>query len=133
MQHLIFPNRLTSFEDPLASGDRASPSETPPSSTLQKTISSLPGPLLELFLNLPEKPDSGQAFALHALLSTLDPSMASRWHWNDTRKVLRNLEIIKEKGIPASEVMAQQARRAEAPRSVDLRIPRCRGAQSFAI
>lgn len=116
MQHLIFPNRLSSFEDRVASNTVKRPTQPAASPALSKAISALPGPLLELFLNLPDKPDPAQAFMLHALLSALDPPMAARWHWNDTRKVFRNLEIIKEKGLPASEVVAQQARHPEVAR-----------------
>ena len=50
-----------------------------------------------------ENPDL--AFKMHMLLSRLDPEMSDRWHWRDTRKVLRNLEIIKEQGIPASKAI----------------------------
>ncbi|KAF8484391.1 IPP transferase-domain-containing protein [Gautieria morchelliformis] len=117
MQHLIFPNRLTSFDDPHKvmgqPGHVAAPRH---SVALQKALSSLPGPLLDLFLNLPSNPDPGQAFALHTLLSMLDPHVASRWHWKDTRKVLRNLEIISEKGLLASELLIQQAQCADTPR-----------------
>ena len=31
--------------------------------------------------------------------------MGARWHWRDTRKVLRNLEIMKEKGCTATEAV----------------------------
>ncbi|KAF8589983.1 tRNA isopentenyltransferase [Ramaria rubella] len=118
MQHLLFPNRLTSFEDPDYPEFQSTRRNTPPSNSpaLEKGIASLPEPLLELFVNLPKKPNPEQGFTLYSLLSVLDPTMASRWHWKDTRKVLRNLEIIKEKGLLASEVMAQQARCAEGPR-----------------
>jgi tRNA dimethylallyltransferase len=118
MQHLIFPNRLISFGDPhkvMGQPRNVAPRR---SIALQKALSSLPGPLLDLFLNLPSNPDPSQAFALHTLLSMLDPHVASRWHWKDTRKVLRNLEIISEKGLLASELLTQQAQSAETPRSV---------------
>lgn len=118
MQHLIFPNRLASFDDPFKP-KRGQPSEELlHSPALQKAISLLPEHLLELFMNLPNNPSPGKAFALHTLLTMLDPQVASRWHWKDTRKVLRNLEIIKEKGALVSEIMTQQSQRPESPRSV---------------
>ena len=118
MQHLIFPNRLTSIDDPYnPKGDQRN---EPPhhSPALEKAMSSLPDPLLDLFMNLPDNPDPVQAFALHTLLTMLDPNVASRWHWKDTRKVLRSLEIIKEKGFLVSEIMTQQAHRIETSRFV---------------
>ena len=42
------------------------------------------------------------------LLDKLDPEMAARWHWKDSRKVLRNLEIMVETGQKASEVIKKQ-------------------------
>lgn len=83
---------------------------------LQKALFSLPQPFQELFMDLPENPRPEQTFFLHSLLSALDPIMAARWHWRDTRKVLRSLEIIKENGCLASEVMAQQTQGAQTPR-----------------
>lgn len=118
MQHLIFPNRLMSLDDPFKS-KTDTPNEAPRHSpALAKAISSLPEPLLELFMNLPSNPVPEQAFAMHTLLTMLDPQVASRWHWRDIRKVLRSLEIIKEKGLLASEIMTQQGQYPESPRSV---------------
>lgn len=72
--------------------------------------------LLHLFYSLPESPpsagtDPDAAFKMHNLLSVLDPVVASRWHWRDTRKVLRSLEIIKETGRKASDIIAEQSSR----------------------
>ncbi|KAI5124024.1 hypothetical protein M0805_003855 [Coniferiporia weirii] len=103
IHHLLFPNTL-----PGASSS-SNPSVSP-SSRLLHAMETLPESLLSLYDKLPStspsaKTDPDQAFALHSLLSQLDPAMASRWHWKDTRKVLRNLEIIKENGRLASEVV----------------------------
>lgn len=49
-----------------------------------------------------------EALQFHGLLERLDPYMAARWHWRDTRKVLRNLQIMHETGQIASEVIVQQ-------------------------
>lgn len=77
------------------------------------SVSGLEKDTLELFTNLPEHPPSASkeseaAWKLYALLSELDPITSSRWHWRDTRKVLRSLQIIKETGRRASDVMAEQ-------------------------
>lgn len=110
IQHLIFPNRLVSKEPCV--------SETPKvvewSESLQASIASLPPELLTLLENLPEeapsaKADPHQAFQLHKLLSVLDPIISQRWHWKDTRKVLRSLEILKESGKTPSSIIAEQS------------------------
>jgi tRNA dimethylallyltransferase len=49
-----------------------------------------------------------ESYDLWKLLEALDPEMASRWHWKDSRKVLRNLEIIVETGERASDVVKNQ-------------------------
>jgi tRNA dimethylallyltransferase len=67
-----------------------------------------------LFDALPELPpsavdDPGAALALYNLLHALDPAVAARWHWRDTRKVLRNLEIMKESGRRVSDILQEQS------------------------
>jgi len=42
-------------------------------------------------------------------LQTLDPAVASRWHWRDTRKVYRSLKIVAETGRMPSEIIAEQS------------------------
>lgn len=110
MQHLLFPNRLVSKQ---ISPSRCSTSPAW-SEELKASISSLPPELLSLLESLPQeapsaKSDPDQAFKLHSLLSVLDPGIAQRWHWKDTRKVLRNLEIFKESGRRPSEIMVEQS------------------------
>ncbi|KAG6813113.1 hypothetical protein H0H92_013967 [Tricholoma furcatifolium] len=110
MQHLIFPNRLA-----VEAGAHESPQPLAPmmSQELSEAISSLHPDLLALFNNLPELPpsalsDPDAAYRLHTVLSILDPPIANRWHWKDTRKVLRSLCIIKETGRRPSEIILQQ-------------------------
>ncbi|CAE7205852.1 unnamed protein product [Rhizoctonia solani] len=91
VQHLLFANRLTSLED------ATSVLSTTPS--VDSSLANLPLPLRQLFENLPPRGDGvdeATAFDLHTILSHLDPSTAARWHWRDTRKVLRSLNIIRE-------------------------------------
>ncbi|OCB88085.1 tRNA isopentenyltransferase [Sanghuangporus baumii] len=104
IHHLLFPSGLPA---------QAGPSKklsSPPSPALLSALRNLPDNLFALYNNLPPSAPSAkvnpdESFALHSLLSQLDPPMASRWHWKDTRKVLRNLEIIRENGRSASEVL----------------------------
>lgn len=49
-----------------------------------------------------------ESYQLWKLLESLDPDMASRWHWKDSRKVVRNLEIIVETGKRASDIVKSQ-------------------------
>lgn len=115
IQHLIFSDRLIGSPQTTSSINSKSPHKTP--QELEHLISHVTDPdLLYLFNALPESPpsassDADAAFKLHTLLNQIDPVMASRWHWRDTRKVLRSLEIIKETGRKASDIVAEQASR----------------------
>lgn len=104
IHHLLFSSGLP------AQVGLSKPSLPAPSASLSSALANLPEDLAALYQDLPSnassaKTDPDMAFTLHSLLSHLDPPMGSRWHWKDTRKVLRNLEIIKENGRPASEVV----------------------------
>lgn len=111
IQHLLFPNHLVN-EHPLeTSQNRQFP---PMSDELRKSLDTLPPHLFDLFNCLSSDPpnassDPDGAFALHSLLKILDPSIAARWHWKDTRKVHRSLNILKETGRPASELISDQS------------------------
>lgn len=85
---------------------------------LTRRIESLAPDQLSLFLDLPKSPQLEQARAFHALLASLDPTTAARWHWRDTRKVIRSLELLKERGCLTSEVMAEQALSQAKPRYI---------------
>lgn len=107
IQHLVFPDRLIS-----------KPSTTYKQSQGTKELEGLVNDpeLLQLFHSLPvSAPPAGEnldeAFKMHSLLAVLDPVTAARWHWRDTRKVLRSLEIIKETGRKASDIVAEQSSR----------------------
>lgn len=113
----MFPNRLSTsasephiVQEPVLIADE-----------LANSLSLLPPELLDLFNMLPDAPPSAAtqpeaAFALHALLSALDPPVAQRWHWKDSRKVLRSLNIIKESGHRTSEIIAKQSQAVVKPR-----------------
>ena len=84
-------------------------------------LSQVTADLRELFDSLPEAPPSavdnpGAALTMYNLLQALDPPVAARWHWRDTRKVLRNLEIMKESGRKVSEILQEQSAVALRPR-----------------
>jgi len=104
IQHLIFPDRLV--------GKESQPS--PPSHSSKNLLSELSPEERDLFSKLPDLPPSASddpdgALAMHRLLQKLDPMVASRWHWRDTRKVLRSLRIIAETGRLPSEIIAEQS------------------------
>ena len=104
IQHLIFPDRLV--------GNSSQQSfSSHPSETLLPKLSPAGR---ELFNKLPDPPPSAStdpdgALAIYRLLQELDPTVASRWHWRDTRKVLRSLRIIAETGRLPSEIVAEQS------------------------
>ncbi|KAG8883097.1 hypothetical protein FRB97_007234 [Tulasnella sp. 331] len=113
VQHLLFPNRLVSLDDSDAPKGADEALRNAGSSQLAASLSQLSPNLLHLYNHLPERGNADScalelAFDLHSLLSQLDPPTGSRWHWKDTRKVLRSLEIIKESGQRASDLMSQQ-------------------------
>ena len=104
IQHLIFPDRLVGKE--LRSSS--------PSHTSEDLLSKLSPEERDLFNELPDPPPSAStdpdgALAIHRLLQALDPAVASRWHWKDTRKVLRSLRIIADTGRLPSEIIAEQS------------------------
>jgi tRNA dimethylallyltransferase len=112
MQHLLFPNRLVS--GPSKQTNRENIEYSP---IVEQALASLSGEQRQLFNTLPVGnpgaetiPSDDYSLLLHTLLSSIDPDMASRWHWRDTRKVLRNLQIIKESGQRASEIVREQDR-----------------------
>lgn len=103
IHHLLFPSSLPSI-GPSSCLPRS------PSPAFTNLIRLLPENLADVYDALPVTPPSAKdkpedAYTLYSLLHHLDPLMAKRWHWRDTRKVLRNIEIIKENGRPASEVV----------------------------
>jgi len=110
IQNLVFSDRLVS-----SPGTTATPSSPKTREELHHFTSELTDPdLSRIFDTLPESPPSASqdgdlAYQLYTLLRIIDPVMASRWHWRDTRKVLRSLEIIKETGRKASDIVAEQA------------------------
>ncbi|KIY48715.1 tRNA isopentenyltransferase [Fistulina hepatica ATCC 64428] len=114
LQHLLFSDRL------LHKGVEGTAPQA--DDGLQHAINSLPHNLRDLYDNLSERelPASADlpenAFAMHELLNALDPAMAARWHWKDTRKVLRSLCIVKESGRRPSEILREQARTASLSR-----------------
>ncbi|KAF4604011.1 hypothetical protein EYR38_004433 [Pleurotus pulmonarius] len=115
IQHLLFPNRLSQ------SGLRIHDETPEMSEEVAHSLTSLPPELLDLFNTLPEHPPSASddpklALSLHRLLSSLDPKMAIRWHWRDTRKVLRNIEIVKETGRIPSSIVGEQSKETARPR-----------------
>ena len=113
IQHLLFPNRLVA--DPSRQMNKQSVGCSP---IVEGALASLSGEQRQLFDVLPvgnsgaeAGPSDDYSLRLYTLLSSIDPDMAARWHWRDTRKVLRNLQIIKETGQRASEIVREQDKR----------------------
>ncbi|KAL0061077.1 tRNA dimethylallyltransferase, mitochondrial [Marasmius tenuissimus] len=122
IQHLLFPDRLArnvaSTPEP---EDKSRPSPVPMSPELAQSVAALPPDLLSLFNSLPDPApnadtDPEAAYSLYNLLKSLDLAIAERWHWKDTRKVLRSLRIIEETGKRPSEMIEQQSRNRVKPR-----------------
>lgn len=104
IQHLVFPDRLV----------RKDSQSSLPSHSLADSLSKLSPEERNLFNKLPDPPPSASddpngALAMHRLLQALDPAVASRWHWRDSRKVLRSLRIIAETDRLPSEIIAEQS------------------------
>ena len=100
----MFPNRLIG-KDPGSPLSSRSP---------DNVLSKLSPEERNLFDKLPDPPPSAStdpdgALVMYRLLQTLDPTVASRWHWKDTRKVLRSLKIIADTGRLPSEIVAEQS------------------------
>lgn len=114
IQHLVFPGRLAIFNETASSSLDTLRRSADPSDGLAGVLSSLQPDLLALYQTLPEHlptaaSDPEIAFACHRLLSQIDPVVGQRWHWKDTRKVLRSLKIIKESGRLSSEIIQEQS------------------------
>ncbi|KAH9934858.1 IPP transferase-domain-containing protein [Fomitopsis serialis] len=110
IQHLLFPNRLISMEN----SSRGSADQSTVSENLARSLSSLPSELLDLFYAVPtQAPSATDQPELAVALYKLWPQ---RFHWRDTRKVLRQLSIIKESGRLSSEILAEQWQVASRPR-----------------
>ncbi|KAH9983323.1 tRNA isopentenyltransferase [Russula compacta] len=116
IQHLVFPGRLA-VEPEQVSCLGSSPSASSSANSydgLSSVLAQVTTDLRQLFEALPEVPPSAvdepsAALALYNLLQALDPAVAARWHWRDTRKVLRNLMIMKESGRKVSEILQEQS------------------------
>ena len=110
VQHLLFPNRLVRNPN-----TQTNPEKVECSPIVEQALASLSGEQRQLYDTLPlgntrtgTTPSDDYSLRLHTLLSSIDPDMASRWHWRDTRRVLRNLQVIKETGQRASEIVRSQ-------------------------
>lgn len=106
VHHLLFPQSLP------ANPEHLKRTSAPQSPELSHALMQLPQELLSLYNNMPTysisaKESPERAYNMYELLSHLDPEMAKRWHWKDTRKVQRNIEIIKERGMLASKVIKE--------------------------
>ncbi|KAF8919505.1 tRNA isopentenyltransferase [Mucidula mucida] len=112
IQHLIFPGSVNYEEPKTEDSSTISPE-------LAQSLSQLPPELQDLYHTLPETvsaDDDDSALGMYKLLNALDPRMGARWHWNDTRKVLRSLAIIKTSGRLATDRVLNQSQVTHTPR-----------------
>ncbi|KAH7103788.1 tRNA isopentenyltransferase [Auriculariales sp. MPI-PUGE-AT-0066] len=114
IQHLIFPDRLAATDPQVGSSVPAL------SSVLSAGLASLSAEQRDLYDNvsdiITDSVSEDRALELHNLLLCLDPVTGARWHWRDTRKVVRSLEVMKENGCLASELYAAQSEASLATR-----------------
>ncbi|RPD65827.1 tRNA isopentenyltransferase [Lentinus tigrinus ALCF2SS1-7] len=120
IQHLIFPERMASLDKSSAEAS-STPVSPSPSEAYTNALASLPPELLALFNDLPgiapiADTNPRLAMDLHRLLGMIDPLVAQRWHWRDSRRVLTNLRIIQENRRLASEIIREQSHTASKPR-----------------
>ncbi|KAI5900077.1 tRNA isopentenyltransferase [Schizophyllum commune H4-8] len=114
IQHLLFPGRLAGEEV------SSSPPAVRMSLEVQQALDTLPPHLLDLWNYLPQEAtlvySAGAGLHMHNLLTALDPVVAARWHWKDTRKVIRCLNIIKDTGKRPSDIFDEQSKVVPKPR-----------------
>nr|CDI51130.1 related to leukotriene-A4 hydrolase [Melanopsichium pennsylvanicum 4] len=118
LQHLLFPGRLiTTSSIPQGNeaergvivdliADPAYRALTESQKQLLHQVSAANTTKIDLAAKAAADPALGME--LWTLLQNLDPSMASRWHYKDTRKVANSLRIYKESGRPHSCWIAEQ-------------------------
>ncbi|KAI0304286.1 IPP transferase-domain-containing protein [Multifurca ochricompacta] len=115
IQHLIFPGRLVVEPGKVSGPDSfPPPGSLPIPNGLSSVLSQITPDLREFAPSAADDPSA--ALALYNLLNALDPAVAVRWHWRDTRKVLRNLEIMRESGRRVSDILKEQSTSITTPR-----------------
>ncbi|PWN31449.1 tRNA isopentenyltransferase [Meira miltonrushii] len=120
LQHLLLPGKLVSMDDDKrehvdnSDSDGGKEANAVTEDTVDQILASLGVPLeneqRQLLLRLSEKSDDHDPSALQLwkLLNVLDPKMASRWHYRDTRKTRRSLNVLLETGKRHSQWYEEQ-------------------------
>ena len=115
LQHLLFPGRLittTSSPSDGASGSvdlSGDPRWQQLGAEERELLSHVSaGNSAKIDLAAQAASDAGLAMRLWKLLQSVDPAMAARWHYRDTRKVANSLRVYKETGRPHSLWIAEQ-------------------------
>lgn len=119
LQHLLFPGRLitttttTTPEGRSTEAKEADLSSDPRFQQLSEDQKHLLGQVstgntAKVDLASKAAADPTLAMQLWKLLQALDPTMASRWHYKDSRKVANSLRVYKETGRPHSVWIAEQ-------------------------
>ncbi|KDN39017.1 hypothetical protein K437DRAFT_228230 [Tilletiaria anomala UBC 951] len=121
IQHLLFPGRLLSAS--------AGASIYPPE--VQETLDKFSPEEKQLWALIQEDDNAGELLkpeeledprALWDLLHKVDPLMARRWHFKDTRKVLRSLRVLQTSGKCHSQWITEQdaSEKATSAGAIDL-------------
>ena len=118
IQHLLFPGRLVSADATTAAEQGAPASEGESCVDSDPTIRAIIDQLVDQQRILWHRAESGaikteempddERRVMWSLLQALDPEMASRWHWRDTRKVIRSIRVIQTTGKRHSQWIQDQ-------------------------
>lgn len=107
-QHLLFPGNVVAQR----SQTRRSETKQPQSSALSSALASLDATLTETWKIVQDTPPAVlppvESTRLWSLLDALDPTMASRWHPLDGRKIANSLRVIVDTGRPCSEWIQEE-------------------------
>lgn len=115
-QHLLFPGRLITTSGGGGEGEAAEEVDLGSDPAYQKLSEEEKGLLAQVSTGNSAKVDLATRAAndpelgmqLWKLLNKIDPAMAVRWHYKDTRKVGNSLRVYKETGRPHSLWIAEQ-------------------------
>lgn len=124
LQHLLFPGRLITSGAPSEGGEKVDLESDPVYKQLSEEEKELLNQVStsssgKVDLATRAAADGELSMRLWKLLEKVDPVMASRWHYRDSRKVANSLRVYRETGQPHSQLIAQQDASHAGPASTD--------------